>query len=83
MNEVEHNIKARAWAEKDKLEGENRLTAGEVAHLEFLRGVDSAYRLTQRQRSKLYAIGKKIGINGRQDYANSIINAKAKGRKSA
>ncbi|MCH8953023.1 MAG: hypothetical protein IID49_12995 [Proteobacteria bacterium] len=78
MNEIERKILKKAWEQKGDLEGENSLTGVEISHLLFLRAVDPVYRLSQAQRHKLYRIGKKVGIDGRQEYATQILQSKSK-----
>lgn len=63
MNATERKILKKAIGNREKLNDQ------ELDLVDFLAGVDPGYRLRSQYRNRLYAIGKKIGIDGEKDFA--------------
>tara|TARA_R100000951_G_scaffold107846_1_gene103599 strand:- start:1125 stop:1478 length:354 start_codon:yes stop_codon:yes gene_type:complete len=75
MNSTEKKIlKAAAQAMTDP-ESKIVFNEAEAELIDFLANVDPAYRLRSRYRNQLYAIGRKVKIDGPKDFANEALAA--------
>ena len=72
MSPIERKILKTALKNYKDLGTNKALTGDQSALLSYLESVDPVYRLTRDMRNKLYAIGLKFGIDGRQEYATQI-----------
>ena len=67
MNEAESKVLNKALKNPDKL------TGSDIDFIEHLEGLSPGYPLKAHNREKLYAIGHKVGINGREEFRKMVL----------
>jgi len=67
MNDAESKVLKKA------LKNQGELTGSEIDFIEHLNELSPGYPLKADKREKLYAIGKKVGIDGREEFRKMVL----------